>query len=372
MQRRAVLHIGPMKTGTSSIQTWLARGSADLKRQGYFVPRAMTSNMSRLAQIAQARVLDLEPTALDTTRLDALTAELNELGPDMHTILISAEMLGHQLRKPEQLQFVKDLLGPYVTEYSVHPYLRRQDELSLSLYSTALRRGERRTRLLANPFDFEQMLDLWAGVFGASNVHPRVYEKASLIGGDVVQDFAATASIPFHGTNQQALQENPSLKPEAQAFLATFAAKVRETGFDRPFEAVAGHALINHLLSSRYAGPGLLPSRDEVIAFYAKVAASNERVRQRWFPDRPTLFSEDFSRYPETPAPPVSPAAILDVALEVLSDLVTAQAKADPPTKTDGDLERRALAERLRKERRGKRVGERRLRPGNRAAGDER
>ena len=36
------------------------------------------------------------------------------------------------------------------------------------------------------------------------------------------------------------------------------------------------------------------------MAFYRTFAKENEIIRQRYFPDKTSLFEEDFSMYPET------------------------------------------------------------------------
>ena len=346
-----------MKTGSSSIQAWLSREAPRLAAAGCYVPTSMGPNMSRLAAISEASVLGLEPTSGDTERFRQLKIELDAIDDTIHTIVISGEMLGHQLRRPEQLEFIRTFLTPYASAFSVYMYLRRQDEISVSRYSTALRRGERRARPLSTAFEYDKALDLWSGVFGSENVHPRLYDRASLIGGDVIHDFAEAASLPFDPTGRKLPDQNTSIRPEAQSFLAALAARVRDTGYDRPFEGVAGHAVMNRLLSSKYQGTGYLPSRKEVQRFYAQSLEANERVRAQWFPERETLFSEDFSRYPEPAAMPPSSDQILEVALDVLAALVTEPGALGVSARASGYSAQRALNEQMRKERRERKGG---------------
>lgn len=360
MPRKAILHIGPMKTGSSSIQVWLSRSAATLAESGIYVPRSFGPNMSRLATIAEAFTVGVDPTPGDQERLKGFKAELDELDSSITTIVVSGEMLGHQLRKPEQLRYLRELLSPYASEFSIFVYLRRQDEISLSRYSTALRRGERRARPLSTVFDYEKLLDLWSGEFGKETIHPRLYDRSSLIGGDVVRDFAEAAGLPFDQDGKKPISQNTSLQPVAQSFLAALAAKVRDSGFEQPFEAIAGHAAINRLLSTAYQGTGYQPSREDVLRFYGQIADSNERVRARWFPERGSLFSEDFSKYSETAPALPSSDELLAVALEVITTLVTAPAALEVGPRAGGQTAQRALDERLRRERRDKRMGMRR------------
>ena len=53
-------------------------------------------------------------------------------------------------------------------------------------------------------------------------------------------------------------------------------------------------------------------------AFYAKYRDSNENLRRRFFPDRATLFDEDFSSYPEAEDPrDVTPADFAAIAAQL-------------------------------------------------------
>jgi hypothetical protein len=73
------------------------------------------------------------------------------------------------------------------------------------------------------------------------------------------------------------------------------------------------------LLQASAAGRGELPSRAEAIAYVGNYTASNEAVRARWFPAQASLFSDDFSPYPEAPPPPTDAARTLDLALRLLA-----------------------------------------------------
>lgn len=327
MARKAILHIGPMKTGSSSIQLWLHRRADDLAARGYHFPTSLGSrNMSRLTYMAQARAFNGELVAVDTARLDALRAEMAGLSPAVHTVIFSGEMMGQILNEPREVRALKEMLDEFFDSYLIVLYLRRQDELSLSRYSTSLRRGEKRARPFAQPFDYELVLNLWSDVFGREAIRPRIFDRDLMPSGDVVHDFAQAAGLPYDPTGEAALERNTSLLPEAQQFLAMFADAVRASGFDGQFIDIAGYDDINRFLNSKFSGPGSKPPRADAIAFHDRVRASNERVRAAWFPTRETLFNEDFSAYPEVVGRRVvRTKLVLDVAVAVLTSLTTAR-----------------------------------------------
>jgi hypothetical protein len=341
MLRKAIVHIGPMKTGSSSIQHWLFQKADLLGGQGVHVVRALGPNMSRLAGLVFAQMLDQPPVASDQEKLEKARAELAALPETIHTIVISGEMLGHQLHRPREVRTFKALFDEFCSDYRIIAYLRRQDELSTSLFSTALRRGERNARKLTKPFDYEAMLGAWSQVFGREAITPRIFDRASLTGGDVIRDFADTAGFPYEPVQTPVGNLNPSLRPEAQHFLKLLKQRTVANGHEGPLAAFGRMDEINRVLNRDYTGKGTKPARAEAVAFVEAAQAGNEAVRQAWFPDRPSLFSEDFSGYPE--AEPAAPSAevLLDVAMAVLAQLVTQQSEragGDRDAKERGQL----------------------------------
>lgn len=357
MLRKAILHIGPMKTGSTSIQHWLYRRGTALASEGFQVPAALGRNMSRLAGIAQSSAAGSPILPSDMARLDALRTEIESLPREIHTLIFSGEMLGQHLSEKAEIETIKRLLDEFCNRYTVILYLRRQDDLSLSRYSTALRRGEKRSRPLSNAIDYESTLNLWSEVFGRENVRARMFERSAMIDGDVVRDFAQTAGIPFEELPGGPVDQNTSLSHEAQAFLADLADRVRESSFKGTFTDILGLDEINRLLSQEFRGKGAKPPRAEALAFYGQVRASNERVRATWFPERETLFDEDFSSYPEEGSGPVAPERLLEVAMTVMTALVTSRKVAETGASSEERAAQAAVAQVRREKRQAKDKG---------------
>ena len=350
MLRRAIVHIGPMKTGSSSIQEWLVQKANFLEQSGVHVVRSLSPNMSRLAAIVFAQLLDKPPVPSDEERMQRMDAEIRALPDSVHTLVFSGEMMGHQLHRPGEVRRLKAILDQYCDSYRIVAYLRRQDELSVSLYSTVLRRGERAARRLNRPLDYDAMLTAWSRVFGREAIVPRLFDRTSLTGGDVVRDFAEAAGLPFEPGVAATMRQNPSLRPEAQAFLLDLANRARAGGMEGPLIQFGRMEDVNEVLNAAYVGKGGMPSRAEAQAFYESARAANEAVRQAWFPDRATLFDEDFSSYPEVAPAPPSAEERLEVAMTVLVRMITGQQDRTGP---DEDAKARgALSAEMRRQRR--------------------
>jgi hypothetical protein len=148
-------------------------------------------------------------------------------------------------------------------------------------------------------FDFEQMLDRYARVFGEEFVKPRIFEKASLKSGNVVVDFLDLCGLPSWLADG-AEPVNRAIPADGQTFLTILNARQTDLQYssDRRLSRKI-RDICGTIAETRLSGPPQLPTRDEARRFYADFKDMNERIHKKWFPNRPVLFSEDFSQYPE-------------------------------------------------------------------------
>ncbi len=318
-KRRAIIHFGVAKTGTTSIQSMLEENRKPLIGMGFAYPEAPGSRTHGLLATHASGRLHAPGTREFPARLDA---ELRALPRDVHTVIFSNEHLSKKIATEADGRRLRALLDPYFDEYLVFAYLRRQDEMAVSGYSTMLRSGRDRGTILSlrdktrDAYDYWAKLSRWAALFGRAAVQPRLFERASFVGGDLLVDFRAACGLPDL-PNASPPQRNPSLGAAAQAFLLRYNA----LRGDAPGEEQdkIPHAM-RTVLNARFSGRGMRPARAEAEAFLGHFRESNERVRAEFFPARERLFTEDFSRYPEVADRPPAEAEVLAVALAVLRE----------------------------------------------------
>lgn len=307
--RLCILHIGVAKTGTSSIQGWLAGNRPELAKRGFHYPSSIGDrNHVRILTLAEGRV----PRAVSRNNVtreqveQGFAAELKALPDSIHTVIISSEGLG-TIKEKVETQRLRDFLAPFFSRFRVVVYLRRQDEQRVSLLSTKFKTGTAVTRPIGRsidsqafwnrPFNYERVLNVWSETFGRAAVTPRIFQRSDLVGGDVRQDFASVVGLkdlPLSSGKSE--KSNPSIKPEAQEFL-----RLLNTALGDGAEVEKGrYRRLLRAIEAQFEGAGALPDRATAVALMAKCRASNDRVRAAWFPDRAELFREDFSRYPET------------------------------------------------------------------------
>ena len=338
MPRDLILHIGTSKTGSTSIQKVLARQRRALRAQGVFYPRSPGGERHELLAVAACtdprrlkpanRPLwhGMDPQA----RLDQFAAEFAEemaaIPGNVHRIVVSAEQFSMLLLDRQGVQNLHDMLAPYADRFTVVAYLRRPDQHFASLYSEMLRWGDaRRPDLLgmhvsrAHDYDYAALLDRWASVFGADRVRPRLFERGVGKRFDVVDDFASVCGMTLApASGEDARSANPSIVFTAQMVLVELAALVNG-GRETNVQSVQWRN-ITQAATTALPGSGWRPTRQEAQAFVARYAERNETVRRRWFAERETLFSTDFSDLPEAPMV-ARPPALLAAALRIIREM---------------------------------------------------
>ena len=310
MTRRCILQIGTEKTGTTSLQAFLAANRERLAARGIRYPRFPgATNHTGLAAYAmdEARRDPLrsalgigDAAAVSSFRTRFAKEAQAELGASGITVFCS-EHCHSRLTSREEVQRLFDLLDPHFDRIDVSVYLRRQDRVAISLYSTRLKSGATDTDILPRTdaddpyFNYDRSLALWEEVFAPHHVHVRLFEREMLLGGDVVADFLSAWGLGAMRDYKPAAKLNESITAEAQDFLRRVNATL-EAPSGLPIEAVQGP--LADSLARAFPGKGPRPSRAAAQAFLDCYRASNEAVRRRHFPSRATLFDESFDAYP--------------------------------------------------------------------------
>lgn len=338
--KRALLHIGTEKTGSTSIQKFLYANRRRLAQAGYLYPHSagLMSNTRLVVYAKDEPEADLVPRGLDATDADALAdwktrfvvEHCAEVLPFLGrrgdaTLVYSSEHLQSRLTTREEIERVARLMRALVDEVRIVVWLRRQDRFALSAHGTAVRAGN------PNPFSFERiggtgpyydyrrLLENWAAAFGEEALTVRVFERARLAKGDVVEDFREHADV---GRGLRGLvrpePENRALSWSAQATLRAFNAgrfdETRVSGHDR---AALHRFLLDAVEAVEDPNGSWRPARAEAVAFQRRFDEANAEIAARWLGGQG--FDSSFDEYPEHPAPPPAEAEA-EARLEHLID----------------------------------------------------
>lgn len=239
MNRELVLHIGTEKTGTTSLQNTLFSNHEYLKELGVLVPKSfklsnhveMTvcfqnySDSSELYSVVGISNDSYTVSAFKENFLEKLKNEI--LSSDCSRVVISNEHLHSRINSPQEVREIANWAKGLFDKVTIDIYLRRQCDLAVSHFSTALKSGSTNIEPLPSNatnslyYNYENLLNLWGGEFENVNVKP--FSKKMLYKNDVVFDFFHNSfSLNDDEISQLELKldDNKSLGINALSFLA--------------------------------------------------------------------------------------------------------------------------------------------------------
>lgn len=312
MGKRLILHVGQAKTGTSTIQDFLAHNRKQLWREmEVLYPRAGRQGAAHHRTAALFLPADnaawIRREDSDSLRAQ-LDAECAEASTDV--VVVSSEALFNA----RSIAAVRDFFVGFDVEVVI--ILRRQDRWLDSLYQHQLKVGETSLGpmewLTARQpaLNYATRVGRWADVFGDDKVRIGVFEPASLAGG-LMAFFFRTAGLAVPEGLQEPPARNERLSRHALAWLTA----IPRDSLTRP-----GRQELRRVLedwSQHNPDPPELRyffTPDERRAILARCAESNAALARRFLPDSDGVLFHDmkveetFAPYPGLPA---------DVAAEI-------------------------------------------------------
>jgi hypothetical protein len=207
------IHIGAPKTGSTSIQTFLAANRATLAARGILYPVGLgpLSHVNCAVYIHEkvtGYVRTKAPEIGTAADLDSFRATQRRLlreeiaGCNAGTLIVSAESLFPHVSEARQVTSLLPLLGAGAGDVQVLAYLRRPDLFAAAVHAEGVRMGaahgverELRGERLATLLDYPARLRPWIEALGADRVTLKAYETERLEGGDVVTDFCTVIGL---------------------------------------------------------------------------------------------------------------------------------------------------------------------------------
>ncbi|WP_238364855.1 hypothetical protein [Mesobacterium pallidum] len=197
---KLVLHIGPHKTGSTSIQNSLQRGQEALARQGvlYHTPDTMPI-MGLVLRFAHDRLLESPGVRAQFPRpraarewsrafwkdlADTVTAS------DAHTCVVSSEHFA--FFPAEAAEKTVAAFREIFDDITLVAYARAPDSLYTSGLQQRVASGIRLAALGtpgSKPYPLRGQIDAFASQMAPGKVRIRSFDRANLVGGDVVRDF---------------------------------------------------------------------------------------------------------------------------------------------------------------------------------------
>mgnify|MGYP006274878085 CR=1 FL=1 len=323
-RRSAIVHVGLEKTGSTAIQKWLDVHAEALNAAGVLMPRSIGfPNHTKLVAACldngatdHIKAYNLFASGLSEKRFresifSALDREISQADPQWRSLVITSELISSRLATEAEIKRLFDRISPYVDEIHVLIFLRRQDQLALSRFSSILRSGYSEfDNLFVNysPFnftsipegraldddlffyDFEAILARFAAVPGV-RLHVHAYGQSS-----PVEVMLRLLQLEVQPKRQGSERHNSALSAEAQFVLARL-------NRDHPVHFPSGmrneaYRQLQRRVEREVKGLPRTIARHDARRFLQRYEAINQRVSDQYAGGRP-LFSADFDRYPE-------------------------------------------------------------------------
>jgi len=296
------LHVGPEKTGTTTIQEFLFINKEMLLENNFlFCSSTGVKNDTKLAVAAYSASRRDEFTT--TIKLDSelkkyqdeiifnLQAEIKACRknvPDLK-LIFSSEHIQARLTTLVELNRLKEIIFQLgVVKINVIVYLRRPSDVAQSLFSTALKCGNKLSEVpepsqkyFNNACNHKRTIERLVHVFGLDNVNIKIFEKGELINGSVVDDFIEAMHLEKDKNYIFPVNKNESLSNLAVQVVCSIN-KLKE--IDVPNSEIIKY------VSGCFDGGKFLMSNQLHAKYENEFFESNEWVRTQYFPEKDTLF----------------------------------------------------------------------------------
>jgi hypothetical protein len=306
---KVVLHIGMEKTGTTSIQRFLAANSDNLQSlcSTLYVDRILDIHNQRtelvlsciqqpgkyLEKFRSLRMAEFRPKV--RVKIQSIIESAEKSG--FTQLLFSSEFMSSRMRKHDEVERLKNLFPPSV-DFEIVIYCRRQDELYLGTLSEGIKAGAVHQGLLDRKielsdgfysrsyYDYHELLEMWSTIFGKENIKVNVFERSQLKSGDVVSDFVFN-TLKIEGLSGWIFPENRRLNRRLSAeFLYYMSIFNQSHDYTDQVELIDNAEKFDSFKSNTFIP---VPRLAE---FLSSFDSSNNRVAQEYL-NQETLFHQN-------------------------------------------------------------------------------
>ena len=292
------------KTGTTTIQSFMANNREELRRRAIAYPETPghANHLKLNAYALNDDVFDDTRTRYDVHEASdlpefrqdfraQLAAEISRL-EDCRKFVFSNEHCSARLTTPEEANRLITLFEPHFSDIRVILYLREQGGNMASSYSTKLRNGSSHLpeddEIEWEKYEYYHRVKRWSDQVGRSNLDVRVYERKAFIAGDLLPDFFDAIEESWSDDFFVPDRKNERLGASTLEMIRTFNALAPSLLDSQDIAEARGNLV--RALEQLAQGPTLAFPEEKLAELRNEFSEPNRRLAQEFF-DRDELFT---------------------------------------------------------------------------------
>ena len=217
----AYVHIGKHKTGTTTIQNFMAKNYEILKEKGFVFAKSATFNnqhlpfvdiLNSLADANDIKNLNYE----DNWVFKAFKKEINE-NPNK-IFIFSSEEFSLRSNREKSVKILKEMLKKLgFTEIKIIIYLRNQADSMVSVSSQSIKHGHHPAYKVPATndnnifFNYKQAVSNYLNTFSKENIIVKLFDKNEFYEGDLIKDFLHILGLKLDDSFIIPLNQNETL-----------------------------------------------------------------------------------------------------------------------------------------------------------------
>ncbi len=303
------LHIGTMKTGTSSIQDFLYKNQNLLKIQKTLYPNSIKNSWHLNDHNPFAHAIEYFLEQANFSSLDSYLKPLKQEINNSHSnkVIVSTENIQFLLYNEkyiQELQIILKNLG--FTKIYIIIYLRNPSDLFISMCSQALKDGTPK-KFLSLPSEnnkfkilchHEQTLKNWGNIFKKENLIVKLFSKNEFYQGDLLKDFINTIGLEWDNNFIIPDKQNETLDLLGMEILNHFNNYSIPMLTNRYVDFIVN--FFDKHFTSKDPKLKFQPPKEIYQSYIDYFEESNEWVRKEFFPHKERLFpKKDMNTYKE-------------------------------------------------------------------------
>jgi hypothetical protein len=302
-EKTIYVHIGTPKTGTTSIQNYLADNYDSLLKKGFLVPVTSRKkkpnhtllalyciNRKRITAISIRNDIHDEKSLRKFRRRFRWDFRSEIKNFNGSAVVVSNEQCYGRLTTIGELQKLRKLFRGLQADVKIIVYLREQTDMVCSYYSSNIKSGK--THLIHNQdefrendfFDYNKTLKKWEEVFGIKNIIVRIFDSEGLKNNDIISDFMEV--VGMDEIAYAPIRVNTKLNVKQCEFLRIINEHIPLISGNRMNTNRAG--LVKMVESLSVESPGLSVLIDS--SYQRLHEEGNKEIAKRYFNGKPDIF----------------------------------------------------------------------------------